>query len=126
MQARELTQLRLRTQGKEVAIKSLPKVRGKLTLEKTLEKLAREVDILERLQVSEEVAVTHAPAVVYRVGLPLQLKGHRWPVCPHVHPALSLLPPAASLLTCPRVLGGAHSTLGTRARAALTAHSRGG
>lgn len=55
LQARELTQLHLRTQGKEVAIKSLPKVRGKLTLEKTLEKLAREVDILERLQVSEEV-----------------------------------------------------------------------
>ena len=42
-------------QGKEVAIKSLPKVRGKLTLEKTLEKLAREVDVMERLQVSQEV-----------------------------------------------------------------------
>lgn len=36
--------------GKEVAIKVMPKVRGKLTKEKTLEKLAREVDILERLQ----------------------------------------------------------------------------
>lgn len=31
-------------------MKMLPKVRGKLTREKTLEKLAREVDILERLQ----------------------------------------------------------------------------
>lgn len=38
------------SQGKEVAIKVLPKVRGKLSREKTLEKLAREVDILERLQ----------------------------------------------------------------------------
>eukprot|EP00200_Dunaliella_tertiolecta_P002107 CAMPEP_0202344348 /NCGR_PEP_ID=MMETSP1126-20121109/4076_1 /ASSEMBLY_ACC=CAM_ASM_000457 /TAXON_ID=3047 /ORGANISM="Dunaliella tertiolecta, Strain CCMP1320" /LENGTH=412 /DNA_ID=CAMNT_0048935541 /DNA_START=77 /DNA_END=1315 /DNA_ORIENTATION=- len=36
--------------GREVAIKSLPKVRGKLTMEKTLEKLAREVDILDSLQ----------------------------------------------------------------------------
>jgi len=36
--------------GKEVAIKVMPKIRGKLTKEKTLEKLAREVDILERLQ----------------------------------------------------------------------------
>lgn len=36
--------------GKEVAVKVLPKVRGKLSREKTLEKLAREVDILERLQ----------------------------------------------------------------------------
>ncbi|KAF5830992.1 kinase-like domain-containing protein [Dunaliella salina] len=36
--------------GREVAIKSLPKVRGKLSMEKTLEKLAREVDILDSLQ----------------------------------------------------------------------------
>ncbi|KAJ9518166.1 hypothetical protein QJQ45_010070 [Haematococcus lacustris] len=36
--------------GKEVAVKVLPKVRGKLSRDKTLEKLAREVDILERLQ----------------------------------------------------------------------------
>lgn len=29
----------------------MPKVRGKLTREKTMEKLAREVDLLQRLQV---------------------------------------------------------------------------
>lgn len=33
----------------------MPKLRGKLTKEKTLEKLAREVDILERLQGSNNV-----------------------------------------------------------------------
>lgn len=36
--------------GKECAVKIMPKVRGKLTKEKTLEKLQREVDILESLQ----------------------------------------------------------------------------
>ncbi len=37
-------------QGKQVAVKVLPKQRGKLSRERTLERLAREVDILERLQ----------------------------------------------------------------------------
>lgn len=36
--------------GREVAIKTLPKVRGKLTKEKTLQKLIKEVHINERLQ----------------------------------------------------------------------------
>lgn len=36
--------------GLEVAIKTLPKLRGKLTREKTLEKISRETDMLERLQ----------------------------------------------------------------------------
>lgn len=36
--------------GLEVAVKTLPKVRGKLTREKTLEKINRETDMLTRLQ----------------------------------------------------------------------------
>ena len=41
--------------GKECAVKVMPKVRGKLTKEKTLEKLLREVDILQRLQCCKNV-----------------------------------------------------------------------
>lgn len=36
-------------QGKEVAVKVLPKIRGKLTKDKTLEKLAREVGCMTAL-----------------------------------------------------------------------------
>lgn len=39
-----------RQSGIEVAVKTLPKVRGKLTKEKTLEKISRETDMLQRLQ----------------------------------------------------------------------------
>lgn len=40
--------------GTPCAIKTMPKIRGKLTKEKTLEKLQREVDLLQRLQVSSK------------------------------------------------------------------------
>lgn len=40
--------------GTPCAIKTMPKVRGKLTKEKTLEKLQREVDLLQRLQVGRQ------------------------------------------------------------------------
>ena len=36
--------------GSEVAVKTLPKIRGKLSREKTLEKISRETDMLSRLQ----------------------------------------------------------------------------
>lgn len=41
--------------GQEVAVKVMPKVRGKLTKERTLEKLQKEVDIIELLQPCKNV-----------------------------------------------------------------------
>ena len=45
-----LTKIFAPRSGIEVAVKTLPKVRGKLTKEKTLEKISRETDMLQRLQ----------------------------------------------------------------------------
>ncbi|GAX80703.1 hypothetical protein CEUSTIGMA_g8138.t1 [Chlamydomonas eustigma] len=39
-----------KSSGIEVAVKTLPKIRGKLTKERTLDKITRETDMMERLQ----------------------------------------------------------------------------